>query len=182
MVLLQRFLILFSRLLYCSHYCRGSSYSSLPYQLRPHPVWLLAHKLWPRESQRSSGWILVSFVCFFPQRFYIGAQCDTCFEWCLKVPAHVHIFTSYHSNHFHNPVLCYGFLFSFLISFSSFSCLCNADACWIHDLDPTYFLTILHWFYLDPALVQNVPWSSLTIMQDSPTSCIFANCIMTSSS
>jgi hypothetical protein len=77
--------------------------------------------------------------------------------------------------------LSYGFLFSLLISFSSFSCLRNADACWIHDLDPTYFLTLFHWFYLDPALVRNVPWSSLTLIQDWPTS-IFANGIVTSSS
>jgi hypothetical protein len=79
----------------------------------------------------------------------------------LKVPAHVHIIISCHSNHFHNSVLCYGFLFSLLIGFSSFPCLCNADACWIHDLDPTYFLTLFHWFYLDPELVLIVPSSCL---------------------
>jgi hypothetical protein len=82
------------------------------------------------------------FRFFSSQRLYIGTQSDACFECCLKVPAHVHIIISCHSNHFHNSVLCYGFFFSLLIGFSSLSCLCNADACWIHDLDPTYFLTL----------------------------------------
>jgi len=88
------------------------------------------------------------FCFFFPQRFYIGARCDTYFEWFVNAPADVHIFISCHSNYFRNPVLWYGFLFSLLIDFSSFSCLCNADACWICDLDPTYFLTVFHWFIL----------------------------------
>jgi len=105
-----------------------------------------------------SGMDTCKFCFFFPpQRFYIGAQCDTCFENFWKAPAHVHIFISCHSNHFRNPVLCYGFLFSLLIDITSFSCLCDADACWICDLDPTYFLTVFDWFYLDPALMQIVP-------------------------
>ncbi len=149
------------QLLHCRHSQCGSLYSSPLYRLRPHPVWLLGHKPRPRESRRSSGWILVSFVFFSSQQLYIGTQCDACFECCLKVPAHVHIIISCHSNHFHNSVLCYGFLFSLLIGFSSFPCLCNADACWIHDLDPTYFLTLFHWFYLDPELVLIVPSSCL---------------------
>ncbi len=100
--------------------------------------------------------------CFSPsQQLYIGTQCDACFECCLKVPAHVHIIISCHSNHFHNSVLCYGFLFSLLMGFSSFPCLCNADACWIHDVDPTYFLTLFHWYILDPEMVYIVPSSCL---------------------
>jgi hypothetical protein len=101
------------------------------------------------------------FCIFSSQQLYIGIQCDACFECCLTVPAHVHIIISCHSNHFNNAVLCYGFLFSLLIGFSSFPCLCNADAFWIHDLDPTYFVTLFHWFILDPELVHVVPSSCL---------------------
>ncbi len=101
------------------------------------------------------------FCIFSSQQLYIGIQCDAYFECCLKAPAHVHIIISCHSNHFHNSVLCYGFLSSLLIGFSSFLCLCNADACWIHDLDSTYFLTLFHWFILYPELVHIVPSSCL---------------------
>jgi hypothetical protein len=170
--------ILFFTLLHCRHSWCGS-FTSLPTQA--------TSSLTPGTQTQGKripevfGMDTCKFCFFSSRRLYIGTQCDAYSECCLKVPAHVHIIISCHSNHFHNSVLCYGFLFSLLIGFSSFPCLCNADACWIHDLDPTYFLTLFHWFILDPELVHIVPSSCLIWLQNHPSS-IFPDVIVTSSS